>query len=485
MILLKDILYKVPLQSVLGSTQVSIASLQFDSRNVALNDVFIALKGSAVDGHEYIDQATKNGALVIVCESLPKKIINGVTYVEVTDSHQSLALLSANYFDHPSKKISLVGITGTNGKTTVASLLFQLFQQLGHSVGLISTVAIKINDQKYPSTHTTPNSIDIQHYLQKMVESGVAYCFMEVSSHGIHQKRIEGLEFSGGIFTNLSHDHLDYHDTFKAYRDVKKSFFDQLPKSAFALSNADDKNGKVMLQNTAAKKTYYALKSIADYKGQILENQFSGMLLKVNHQEVWSRLIGTFNAYNILAVYAASQLLHCNAMEVLQILSVLRPVDGRFEYIVSNDNITAVIDYAHTPDALKNVLTTINQLRTGNETLITVIGCGGNRDVQKRPIMAHIAATLSNKVILTSDNPRNEDPQKIINEMEAGINPVDYKKSVSILDREQAIKTACQFASKNDIILIAGKGHETYQEIEGVRHDFDDLKIVTQLLKRT
>jgi len=318
-----------------------------------------------------------------------------------------------------------------------------------------------------------------------MVESGVAYCFMEVSSHGIHQKRIEGLEFSGGIFTNLSHDHLDYHDTFKAYRDVKKSFFDQLPKSAFALSNADDKNGKVMLQNTAAKKTYYALKSIADYKGQILENQFSGMLLKVNHQEVWSRLIGTFNAYNILAVYAASQLLHCNALEVLQILSVLRPVDGRFEYIVSNDNITAVIDYAHTPDALKNVLTTINQLRTGNETLITVIGCGGNRDVQKRPIMANIAATLSNKVILTSDNPRNEDPQKIINEMEAGINPVDYKKSVSILDREQAIKTACQFASKNDIILIAGKGHETYQEIEGVRHDFDDLKIVTQLLKRT
>jgi UDP-N-acetylmuramoyl-L-alanyl-D-glutamate--2,6-diaminopimelate ligase len=308
---------------------------------------------------------------------------------------------------------------------------------------------------------------------------------MEVSSHGIHQKRIEGLEFSGGIFTNLSHDHLDYHETFKAYRDVKKSFFDQLPKSAFALSNADDKNGKVMLQNTVAKKTYYALKSIADFKGQILENQFSGMLLKVNHQEVWSRLIGTFNAYNILAVYAASQLLNCNPLEVLQVLSVLRPVDGRFEYIVSNDNITAVIDYAHTPDALKNVLTTINQLRTGNETLITVVGCGGNRDAQKRPIMANIAATLSNKVILTSDNPRNEDPQKIINEMEAGINPVDFKKSVSILDRKQAIKTACQFASENDIILIAGKGHETYQEIEGVRHDFDDMEIVTQLLKRT
>ena len=321
MILLKDILYKVPLQSVLGSTQVSISSLQFDSRNVALNDVFVALKGNAIDGHEYIDQATQNGALVIVCEVLPKKIINGVTYVEVTDSHQSLALLSANYFDHPSKKLSLVGITGTNGKTTVASLLFQLFQQLGHSVGLISTVAIKINDQTYPSTHTTPNSIAIQSYLQKMMESGVTYCFMEVSSHGIHQKRIEGLEFSGGIFTNLSHDHLDYHETFKAYRDVKKSFFDQLPKSAFALSNADDKNGKVMLQNTVAKKTYYALKSIADFKGQILENQFSGMLLKVNHQEVWSRLIGTFNAYNILAVYAASQLLNCNPLEVLQVLS--------------------------------------------------------------------------------------------------------------------------------------------------------------------
>lgn len=485
MIILKDILYKVPLESVLGSTQVSISSLQFDSRNVALNDVFIALKGTSVDGHEYISQATQKGALVIVCETLPEEIVNGITYVQVVDAHQALALLSANYFDHPSKKLSLIGITGTNGKTTVASLMFQLFQQLGHSVGLISTVAIKINDQSYSATHTTPNSIKIQDYLQKMVDSGVSYCFMEVSSHGIHQKRIEGLEFSGGIFTNLSHDHLDYHETFKAYRDVKKSFFDQLPKSAFALSNADDKNGKVMLQNTAAKKVFYALKSIADYKGQVLENQFSGMLLKINQQEVWSRLIGKFNAYNLLAVYAASQLLGCKTMEVLQVLSVLKPVDGRFEYIVSNDNITAVVDYAHTPDALKNVLNTINELRTGNESLITVVGCGGNRDSQKRPVMANIAATLSNKVILTSDNPRNEDPQKIINEMEAGVNPVDFKKSVSILDREQAIKTACQLASPNDIILIAGKGHEAYQEINGVKHDFDDMAIVTQVLKRT
>lgn len=485
MIILKDILYKVPLESVLGSTQVSISSLQFDSRNVALNDVFIALKGTSVDGHEYISQATQKGALVIVCETLPEEIVNGITYVQVADAHQALALLSANYFDHPSKKLSLIGITGTNGKTTVASLMFQLFQQLGHSVGLISTVAIKINDQSYPATHTTPNSIKIQDYLQKMVDSGVSYCFMEVSSHGIHQKRIEGLEFSGGIFTNLSHDHLDYHETFKAYRDVKKSFFDQLPKSAFALSNADDKNGKVMLQNTVAKKVFYALKSIADFKGQVLENQFSGMLLKINQQEVWSRLIGKFNAYNLLAVYAASQLLDCKTMEVLQVLSVLKPVDGRFEYIVSNDNITAVVDYAHTPDALKNVLNTINELRTGNESLITVVGCGGNRDSQKRPVMANIAATLSNKVILTSDNPRNEDPQKIINEMEAGVNPVDFKKSVSILDREQAIKTACQFASPNDIILIAGKGHEAYQEINGVKHDFDDMAIVTQVLKRT
>lgn len=485
MIVLKDILYKVPLESVLGSTQVAISSLQFDSRNVALNDVFIALKGATVDGHQFISQATQKGALVIVCETLPDEIVNGITYVQVVDAHQALAMLSANYFDHPSKKLSLVGITGTNGKTTVASLLFQLFQQLGHSVGLISTVAIKINDQTYPATHTTPNSIEIQDYLQKMVDSGVSYCFMEVSSHGIHQKRIEGLEFSGGIFTNLSHDHLDYHETFKAYRDVKKSFFDQLPKSAFALSNVDDKNGKVMLQNTAAKKVFFALKSIADFKGQILENQFSGMLLKINQQEVWSRLIGKFNAYNLLAVYAASQLLDCNTMEVLQVLSVLKPVDGRFEYIVSNDNITAVVDYAHTPDALKNVLKTINELRTGNESLITVVGCGGNRDRQKRPIMANIAATLSNKVILTSDNPRDEDPHQIISEMEAGVNPVDFKKSVSILDRKQAIKTACQFASPNDIILIAGKGHETYQEIEGVRHDFDDMAIVTQLLKRT
>ena len=392
--------------------------------------------------------------------------------------------MAANYFGNPSQNLKLVGITGTNGKTTIASLLFQLFKKAGFKVGLLSTVKIMVDDVEYKATHTTPDSITINHYLKEMIDTGVEYCFMEVSSHGIHQKRTEALHFAGGVFTNLSHDHLDYHATFAEYRDVKKSFFDNLPKTAFVLSNIDDKNGLVMLQNTAAKKRTYALKSYADYKAQILENQLSGLLLKINGNEVWVKLIGTFNAYNLLAIYGTAIELGLESLEVLRLLSDLESVSGRFQFIVSNANITAIVDYAHTPDALENVLKTINDIRTKNEQLITVVGCGGNRDKAKRPIMAGIATELSDKVILTSDNPRNEDPEVILFEMEQGVAPQNYKKSLSISDRKQAIKTACQLAQPNDIILIAGKGHETYQEIQGVRHDFDDMKTVTELLNQ-
>jgi UDP-N-acetylmuramoyl-L-alanyl-D-glutamate--2,6-diaminopimelate ligase len=392
--------------------------------------------------------------------------------------------MAANYFENPSEKLKLVGITGTNGKTTVASLLYQLFKKAGFKVGLLSTVKILVDDLEYKATHTTPDSITINHYLKEMVDAGVEYCFMEVSSHGIHQERTEALRFVGGIFTNLSHDHLDYHPTFAEYRDVKKSFFDNLPKTAFALSNIDDKNGQVMLQNTAAKKLTYALKSYADYKAQILENQLSGLLLKINGNEVWVKLIGTFNAYNLLAIYGTAIQLGMESLEVLRLLSDLESVSGRFQFIVSNSNITAIVDYSHTPDALENVLKTINDIRTKNEQLITVVGCGGNRDKAKRPIMAGIATELSDKVILTSDNPRNEDPEVIINEMEQGVAPQNYKKSLSITDRKQAIKTACQLAQPNDIILIAGKGHETYQEVNGVRHHFDDMETITELLNQ-
>jgi UDP-N-acetylmuramoyl-L-alanyl-D-glutamate--2,6-diaminopimelate ligase len=393
-----------------------------------------------------------------------------------------MAFMAANYFDNPSQKLKLIGITGTNGKTTIASLLFQLFQKAGYKTGLLSTVKIVVDTNEYKATHTTPDSISINYYLNEMVNAGVDYCFMEVSSHGIHQKRTEGLHFSGGVFTNLSHDHLDYHATFSEYRDVKKSFFDHLPKTAFALSNIDDKNGSVMMQNTNAKKRTYALKTYADYKAQILENQLSGLLLKINDSEVWVRLIGTFNAYNLLAIYGTAVELGIESLEVLRLLSELESVSGRFQYVVSNGKITAIVDYAHTPDALENVLKTINDIRTKNEQLITVVGCGGDRDKTKRPIMANIASDLSDKIIITSDNPRTETPETIIEEMELGVAPQNYKKTVSIIDRKQAIKTACQLAQANDIILIAGKGHETYQEINGVRHDFDDMKMVKEML---
>ena len=379
-------------------------------------------------------------------------------------------------------RLQLVGVTGTNGKTTIATLLYTLFTSAGYKVGLLSTIKVIIGATEHPATHTTPDSLAINKYLRQMVDGGVAYCFMEVSSHGIDQKRTEGLHFAGGIFTNLSHDHLDYHTSFKQYRDVKKTFFDGLPKTAFALTNADDKNGPVMLQNTKARKYTYALKTIADYKAQILENQLQGLLLKINNQELWVKLIGNFNAYNLLAIYATAEQLGLEELEILQLLSTLESVDGRFQYLISEGKITAIIDYAHTPDALKNVLDTINTIRSGNEQLITVVGCGGDRDVEKRPKMGAIAAQLSTKVIFTSDNPRSENPDSIIQQIEAGVPPQHYKKTIAITDRKQAIKTACQMANEHDIILVAGKGHETYQEIQGVRSEFDDRKTISELL---
>jgi len=483
-ILLKDIIYKVAIESVKGSTDIAIHKMDFDSRKISENDVFVAIRGTISNGHDFIEKAISQGAIAVVCDTLPETLRTGITYIQVKDTNKALAFMAANFYDNPSEKLKLVGITGTNGKTTIASLLFQLFQKAGFKVGLLSTVKIIVDDVEYKATHTTPDSLTINQYLNEMVDAGVEYCFMEVSSHGIHQKRTEALTFVGGIFTNLSHDHLDYHPTFAEYRDVKKSFFDNLPKTAFVLSNIDDKNGQVMLQNTAAKKLTYALKSYADYKAQILENQLSGLLLKINGQEVWVKLIGTFNAYNLLAIYGTAVQLGIENLEVLRLLSDLESVSGRFQFIVSNANITAIVDYAHTPDALENVLKTINDIRTKNEQLITVVGCGGNRDKAKRPIMAGIATELSDKVVLTSDNPRNEDPEVIINEMEQGVAPQNFKKSLSITDRKQAIKTACQLAQPNDIILIAGKGHETYQEIQGIRHDFDDMKTVSELLNQ-
>lgn len=483
MSILKDILYKVSLEAVVGSTNVQIGNIHFDSRKVELNDVFVAIKGTTVDGHDYIERATSQGALVIVCQELPANVVNGVTYVKVENSQKALAILASNFYGNPSENLRLVGVTGTNGKTTIASLLYQLFTKAGFKVGLLSTVQILVGEEVYKSTHTTPDSLTINHYLKLMNDAGVEYCFMEVSSHGIDQDRTSGLVFEGGIFTNLSHDHLDYHKSFAEYRDVKKRFFDELPSTAFALVNADDKNGPVMLQNTSARKYTYAIKSYADYKARILENDFSGLLLKLNDQEVWTKLIGTFNAYNILAIYAASEILGLKTIESLRLISELTSVAGRFQYFISETKVTAIVDYAHTPDALENVLQTINGIRTKNEELITVVGCGGDRDTSKRPRMGHIASSLSTKVIFTSDNPRTEDPDKIIEAVEAGVEPQNFKKTMSITKRKEAIKTACQLAGPNDIILIAGKGHETYQEINGVRTDFNDLEIVTDLLK--
>jgi len=463
---------------VFGVTALVVENLVFDSRKVAHNDVFVAQKGVSVDGHLYIDKAINSGATAIVCESFPHAQKEGITYIQVEDANVALAIMASNFYDNPSSKIPLVGVTGTNGKTTIASLLYQLFKKAGYKVGLLSTVKVLVDETEFKATHTTPDSISINFYLDKMIDAGVDFCFMEVSSHGIHQKRTEGLTFAGGIFTNLSHDHLDYHENFAAYRDVKKVFFDSLPKKAFALTNIDDKNGDYMLQNTKAKKKTYALQTLADFKVKILEKQLSGTLISVDGTEVWSKLIGVFNIYNLTAIIATAELLGLEKLEVLTIVSELESVSGRFEYLVSEGGIIAIIDYAHTPDALKNVLETINDIRTGNEKVITVVGCGGDRDKTKRPKMAHIASQLSNQVVFTSDNPRTENPQTILEEMEVGVPAENYRKTLTVLDRRQAIKTACKFAEAGDIILIAGKGHENYQEINGVRAHFDDLEEV-------
>lgn len=479
--LLSDILYKTRLEEIIGSTNVAISSVTFDSRKVKKDSLFIATRGTASDGHHYIELAIESGAVAIVCEDLPETLKENVTYVKVLDSSASLGYIACNFYDNPSEKLKLVGITGTNGKTTTVTLLFNLFRGLGYNVGLLSTVENKINTTVIPSTHTTPDALALNELLSKMVEAGCQYAFMEVSSHAIVQHRITGLKFTGAAFSNITHDHLDYHKTFEEYIRAKKLFFDNLQDDAFALTNKDDRNGMVMLQNTKAKKYSYGLKSIADFKCRVVENHLNGLLLSIDNQEVWVKLIGSFNAYNVLVVYAVSQLLKQDRVQVLTTLSNLNSVEGRFQYIKSKTGIVAIVDYAHTPDALKNVLETIKDIRTGNEQVITLAGCGGDRDAAKRPIMAQIACEYSNKVILTSDNPRSENPEDILNQMQAGINPVDAKKTLRISDRKEAIRTAVAFAKEGDIILIAGKGHEKYQEINGVKHPFDDFEIVKEI----
>ena len=479
--LLSDILYKTRLDEIVGSTNVAISSVTFDSRKVKKDSLFIATRGTASDGHHYIELAIESGAVAIVCEDLPETLKENITYVKVLDSSASLGYIACNFYDNPSEKLKLVGITGTNGKTTTVTLLFNLFRGLGYSVGLLSTVENKINTTIIPSTHTTPDALALNELLSKMVEAGCQYAFMEVSSHAIVQHRITGLKFTGAGFSNITHDHLDYHKTFEEYIKAKKMFFDNLQDDAFALTNKDDRNGLVMLQNTKAKKYSYGLKSIADFKCRVIENHLNGLLLSIDNQEVWVKLIGSFNAYNVLVVYAIALLLKQDKVQVLTTLSNLNSVEGRFQYIKSKNGIVAIVDYAHTPDALKNVLETIKDIRTGNEQVITLVGCGGDRDAAKRPIMAEIACDYSNKIILTSDNPRSENPEDILNQMQAGISPVEMKKTLRISDRKEAIRTAVAFAKEGDIILIAGKGHEKYQEIAGVKHPFDDFEIVKEL----
>lgn len=480
---LENILANVSTKSIIGSVEIAIDAITFDSRIVKKATLFVAIKGTEVDGHNYIQKAIDLGASSIVCEILPVHLDQNVTYIHVDNSNEALAFLASNFYDNPSTKLKLVGVTGTNGKTTVATLLYNLFSQAGYQVGLLSTVKVMIGQDTFPATHTTPDSISINKYLAQMIEAGCSYCFMEVSSHGIAQKRTAALDFNGGIFTNLSHDHLDYHKTFAEYRDVKKSFFDQLDKTAFAITNADDKNGEFMLQNCKAKKLSYGLKNVADIHGHILESQISGMLMRIQNFEIWVHLIGAFNASNLLAVYGAAVNLGLSDEEVLLQLSTLKSVSGRFQYFVSDEKITAIVDYAHTPDALENVLKTIEEIRTRNEQLITVVGCGGNRDKTKRPEMGQIASEMSNQVIFTSDNPRNEDPMVILSEIEAGVEPHNVRKVLTIEDRTQAIKTACKLAKSGDIILIAGKGHEDYQEIKGVKYHFNDYELVQEFLK--
>lgn len=472
---LSDILYKVSLQKMTGSTDKKINALQLDSRQVVANDLFAASKGTLVDGHQFIDMAVEKGATAILCEELPKNLQEGVTYLQVPNASEALGICAANFYNHPSTKLKLVGVTGTNGKTSTVTMLFRMFRALKYNVGLFSTIRYHINEQVFSASHTTPNSITLNKMLAQMVDEGCEYCFMEVSSHGVVQHRVSGLQFAGGVFTNMSQDHLNYHGTFKAYIEAKKGFFDMLPKDAFALVNVDDKRGRIMLQNTKANQYTYALKSVADFKAKVLENSFTGLMLNMDGEEVHSLLIGEFSAYNLLAVYSTAILLGEEKIEVLTELSKLQTAEGRFDPITNSDkSIVGIVDYAHTPDALEKVLETINVIRTKNETLITVVGCAGDRDKGKRPMMAAIACKYSDKVILTSDNPRTEDPDAILEDMRGGVSPTAMSKTLFITNRKEAIRTACMLATKGDIILLAGKGHEPYQEIHGVRYPFND-----------
>ncbi len=480
--LLSDVLYRVKIKEVTGSTATVINHIRIDSREIKSGDLFIAISGSETDGHQFIDKAIENGASVVVGERFGEEKKPGIVYVQTGNSAATAGLIACNFYGHPSEKLKLTGVTGTNGKTTIATLLYKLFTSLGYTCGLISTVENKIGQEIVQATHTTPDAIRLNALLKTMLEKGCTHVFMETSSHALHQHRVEGLEYAGAIFSNITHDHLDYHRTMDEYIRVKKSFFDGLPSSAFALSNADDKRGAVMLQNTRAKKFFYALKTTADYKGKILDSGINGLHMLINESDVHFRLIGEFNAYNLLAVFGAALCLGEEKQNVLTALSSLTGAEGRFDYQVSaKEGIIAIVDYAHTPDALLNVLATIKKLRKGNEQVITVVGCGVNRDRTKRPLMAQAACKYSDKVIFTSDNPRFEDPGKIIEEMEEGL-PAAYKrKYITIVDRKEAIKTAVNLAKQEDILLVAGKGHETYQEIKGVRNHFNDKEIVKEM----
>ena len=480
---LRDILHKVALVQVHGQTDLDVQALHLDSRKVQPGSVFIAVAGVQVDGHQFIDKAVALGATAIICEQLPSTLHESATYVQVRNSHEATGVMAHNFYDEPSAKLQLVGVTGTNGKTTIATLLFNLFSELGYSCGLVSTVQNKIGQSIIPATHTTPDAIQLNALLAEMVSAGCTHAFMECSSHAIDQKRIAGLHFKGALFSNITHDHLDYHKTFDNYIKAKKAFFDGLTSDAFALSNADDKRGTVMLQNTKASKHYYGLKNMAEFKGKILENNLTGLTMLVGATEVSFGLIGTFNAYNLLAVYGAATLLGEKREEVLRVLSMIKGAEGRFDYVISPGRVIAIIDYAHTPDALENVLATINQLRNNGGQIISVIGCGGDRDRTKRPEMAAAAALLSDRVILTSDNPRSEDPTQIIKEMETGLDSAGRKKTISIVDRKEAIKTAISLADSGDIVLVAGKGHEKYQEISGVKTHFDDHEVVREMFE--
>lgn len=479
---LRDILYKADLLETHGVVDKEVLAVEFDSRKVKPGVLFVAVKGLTTDGHLFIPRAIESGATAIVCEEIPAEIAEAVTYVRVKNSALALGIIASNFFDHPSQKIKLVGVTGTNGKTTVVTLLHDLFSQLGYACGMISTVRNLVGKTEIPANFTTPDPVQLNGLLNQMVDAGCEYAFMEVSSHAVVQHRIAGLVFAGGVFTNLTHDHLDFHKTFSEYLKAKKTFFDQLDPQAFAITNVDDKNGWVMLQNTRAEKKSYSLRTVADFKGKLLENGFAGLQLHIDGKEVWCKLVGEFNAYNLLAVYAVARMLNCEQDEVLTYLSNCHPAEGRFDFFTGKDGVVGIVDYAHTPDALENVLNTIGAIRTGTEKLITVIGCGGNRDAAKRPAMAAIAAKLSNKVILTSDNPRFEEPEQIIEEMKAGLDPVTSRKAVTVVNRREAINAACAMAAAGDIILVAGKGHEKYQEIKGVKHPFDDKNVLKEFL---